>query len=155
MHRKVLRTSLCIKKTLRVKYVLKTHIEKGHFVTFAGGKMGKVLLFHVNIIKANSIIKVCKELSHSAAIIPKTDYAKPLGLLAGMPGMKDNSAFSGKEFENEMMVFSGMSSDELDLFLDRYKKAGIGEIKRKAVLTASNMLWTPVRLYGELDEHVK
>ena len=115
--------------------------------------MGKILLFNVNIMKAGSIINLCRGLSHEVISVSKTDYGKPLGVLAKMPGMKDDSTYTGKEFTNEMMVLSGLSSEELDVFLERYKKAGIGEIKRKAVLTASNFLWSATKLYAELDEH--
>ncbi|MGN0436348.1 MAG: DUF3783 domain-containing protein [Wujia sp.] len=117
--------------------------------------MGKILLFNVNLIKANSIMGLCKKLFHDAMIIPRRDYSKPLGVLLGVPGLKNNNTYTGNEFKNEMMVFSGLSSEELDLFLDEYKKAGIGEIKRKAIITGANMLWTPIKLYSELDDHIK
>lgn len=117
--------------------------------------MGIILLFGVNIMKANQIINLCKELNHNAKIVPKSDYAKPLGALAGITGKKGGAVYSGGDFANEMMVFAGISSEELDEFLAVYKKEGIAPIVRKAVITQSNAAWSALKLYRELDEHMR
>lgn len=117
--------------------------------------MGTILLFGVNVMKENQIMGLCKKLNHTPLVIPRTDYGKPLGVLAGIVGKKSNAAYSGREFENEMMVFSGIPSEELDRFLDAYREAGIAPIWRKAVITPSNVTWSAEKLYRELDEHMK
>ena len=116
--------------------------------------MGTVLLFHVNIIKANQIIGLCKKMNYTTYIIPKEDYSKPLGVLAKIEGMKSGAVYKGAEFDNEMMVLSGISSEEVDRFLDEYKQSGIAPIQRKAVVTPSNVKWSAEKLYTELDKHV-
>lgn len=117
--------------------------------------MGKILLFHVNVFKANQIAEICKKTGHTSIMISRQDYDKPLGALAGISGMKSNAMYSGTEFEHEMMVFSGITSESLDEFLDEYRKAGISQINRKAIITASNVMWSALKLYKELDEHIK
>ena len=56
----------------------------------------------------------------------------------------------------EMMVFSGINSKMLDVFLDEYKKENIENVKLKAVLTESNIGWTAEQLFREiLKEHMQ
>jgi|GEM_PF-51527 len=134
--------------------------------------MGKVLLFNVNIIKGAQILGVCNGLGHEVVRIPKGDYDKSMGELAGITGLgnaavrnsaarKNNVAGAGgnvgllTEFPDEMMVFSGIDSDELDKFLDAYRGAGIAPIVRKAVLTPVNVKWSARALYKDLSEHVQ
>ena len=116
--------------------------------------MGTVLLFHVNIFKSSQIINLCKEQNHVAILVPKSDYAKTLGALANISGMKSNASYKGEEFLDEMMVFSGMDSDTMDRFLLEYKKNNIAPIKRKAMLTPTNVMWSAEKLYKELEDHV-
>ncbi len=115
--------------------------------------MGVVLLFHVNIFKTSQISNLCRKQNHTPILVPRSDYGKTLGALANISGMKSNAVYTGKEFEDEMMVFSGMDPDTLDLFLAAYKKEQIAPIRRKAVLTPSNVMWSPEKLYKELEDH--
>lgn len=123
--------------------------------------MGTVLLFHVNIFQTNQIAGICQKLQLTTKSISKDEYQKPLSVLAGIAEQSQKTknsnlyTYSGPELEHEMMVFSGMDSTDLDHFLEEYTKAGIAPIPRKAILTSSNILWTPLRLYRELDEHAK
>ena len=50
----------------------------------------------------------------------------------------------------EMVVFAGISSRELDIFLDRYRKSGVAPIALKSVATDTNRTWTVEKLYSEL-----
>lgn len=117
--------------------------------------MGIVLLFHVNMFKANQIATVCKKTGHAVVNVSKKDYNKTIGTLLGIPGVKKETQYSGEEFEHEMMVFFGMNDKMLDIFLAEYKKDNISPIERKAMVTSSNIVWTPLKLYEELEEHAK
>lgn len=133
--------------------------------------MGVVLLFNVNIFKSNQIQVVCDRLGHKVKCIKKEDYNMSVGELAGIvPGLKPNKASSGndkfphqtngltnetKEFAHEMMVFSGINSEALDVFLAAYKEARISPIPRKAIITPANFGWSVIKLYEDLDEHVR
>ena len=55
-----------------------------------------------------------------------------------------------------MLVFSGLTSDDIDEFLASYKKSMLPPINLKAVITMYNINWTPEALYSELlKEHMK
>ena len=54
-------------------------------------------------------------------------------------------------FLPEMVLFQGMTDQEVHQFLDEYRAAGIPRVDLKAVVTPYNLTWT---LY-ELAEHLK
>ena len=54
-----------------------------------------------------------------------------------------------------MMIFSGMSSEQLDVFLKSYRESGISPIGCKGILTPNNVFWTAEELFQELwKEHL-
>ena len=50
----------------------------------------------------------------------------------------------------DMLIFDGVSSKELDIFLERYKKTGLPAVRLESVVTRSNREWTVQQLYSEL-----
>jgi len=114
-----------------------------------------ILLFHVDPVKSSRIESLCQNLGIRTSRIKHSLYSQKLGFLAGIPGFpKENTAYSGLDFQSEMMVFSGMDSDKLDCFLAEYKKASISPIGLKAVITPHNIFWSAEDLYKELfKEH--
>ena len=117
----------------------------------------KLLLFDVNIFKADNIKKVCESLGISVICVDTCDYTQKLGAIAEIVGFgKSNTIYVGRGLPDEMMVFSGIDSELLDKFLSEYKKNGIEPINYKAVLTVNNIFWTPEELFTELKkEHRK
>ena len=115
-----------------------------------------VLLFETGMMKAGQIKNLCDEYGLRMISVPVADYNQRLGALAGYAGVKreDLTANSDK-LPGEMMVFSGVDSDELEDFLDEYKEKGIAPIVHKAVLTPYNLMWTPIKLYKALDSEAE
>ena len=83
------------------------------------------------------------------------DYAQKLGYLAGIQGFKrEKAVYCGGAFPKEMLIFSGLNSNEVDTFLAEYKKTGLSPIDLKAIVTQHNVFWTPETLFRELmKEH--
>lgn len=115
----------------------------------------KVLLFNVGLMKEGQIYNVCKNLNIIPVRVNVEQYSECLGYLAGIKGIKSNGkVYKGMAFPKEMLVFSGINSEELDIFLQKYNDAGIEKINLKAVLTPFNINWTGEMLYKELlKEH--
>lgn len=68
---------------------------------------------------------------------------------------KDGSRYSGADFSAELLVFSGINSSQMDIFLAEYKKAGIEPIGCKAVVTPDNVFWSADKLFREIfKEHL-
>ncbi len=114
-----------------------------------------ILLFHVEPKKITQIEAICRPLKISVVKVKMTSYSQQLGYLAGITGFhRQNTAYQGADFPSEMLVFSGMDSDAVDLFLKKYKEASIPPIGLKAILTPHNIFWTAESLYKELwKEH--
>ena len=99
---------------------------------------------------------ICARLGIKNICVGRRDYAQKLGALAGIEGFKkDGKKYEGPEFPAEMLVFSGMNSAQVDVFLDEYKKTGLASIGLKAVVTADNVFWSAEKLYQEvMREHM-
>jgi hypothetical protein len=113
-----------------------------------------VLLFQMNFIKCGQIEQLCRQQGIQCKLVARQDYGATLGSLAGIDGF---SADKGKSLPTEtltgeMLVMSGMDSETVDVFLAEYKKRGIPVTPLKAVLTPTNVSWTPTRLYRELQQ---
>lgn len=111
----------------------------------------KVLLFHVGREKEQKIRALCSACGIQSCVIGKEKYEESLGAVAGIIGMKQtNNLYRGADFPTEMMVFSGIDSQSLDVFLAKYREAGIAPVSLKAVLTPYNVHWNARQLYKEL-----
>ena len=115
-----------------------------------------ILTFQLQKEKENAIAEICKRLGIRLKAIPARDYAQKLGYLAGIKGFpQEKVIFSGTPFPAEMLVFSGMNSDQVDMFLKQYKETGLPVIGLKAIVTPYNIFWTAEMLFGELmKEHL-
>lgn len=99
---------------------------------------------------------LCKTLGISVQQVEKSDYGQKLGAIAGITGFKkDGSRYSGADFPAELLVFSGINSSQMDIFLAEYKKEGIEPIGCKAVVTPDNVFWSADKLFREIfREHL-
>lgn len=113
----------------------------------------KILLFHVGKEKSGKINTLCRRLNIQTITVPKARYNNALGTLLNIGNFAAKES-PAEEFAMEMMVFSGLTSEELDIFLQEYKNAGITPISLKAIVTPTNVFWSASRLYNELaKEH--
>lgn len=115
----------------------------------------KVLLFQVKKDKEAKIRDLCGELGMEAVVVEPKQYLEPLGMLAAVPGIpRSGKVYQGMVMPMEMMIFSGINQDFLDIFLQKYKEHAIEPIALKAVLTPTNIFWNTKQLQEELwKEH--
>ncbi len=93
---------------------------------------------------------ICERLGIESDVIPKEKYNHTIGALAGVTDMKEAvPEYNEKELSMEMVVFSGLSDKELDIFLEACKKEKLS-IRLKAVRTDANVSWSAYDLYKEL-----
>lgn len=115
-----------------------------------------ILLFNINFIKSGQIQNICKKLNITVKSVPSSMYSQKMGVIAEISGFKkeNTNTSSVVPFTSEMLVFSGITSKDLDRFLAEYKAANIPTVPLKAILTAHNIHWTPLQLHDELiKEH--
>ncbi len=115
-----------------------------------------VLLFNFTNKKELQKLKIALfPLKIRIKLINKEDYLKPVGFLADIKEIEDNSLkYDGEEFDSKMMVLSGLSNNRIDNVLATLKKSGIPKINYKAILTPVNQHWNCIKLYEEIkSEH--
>ena len=114
--------------------------------------MGQTILeFRMDPAKHGLITSVCKAQGIRLVQVDRRDYRQKLGALAGISGFaKEKTVYEGPELPAEMLVFSGMNSDQVDAFLEAYRGGGLPKVNLKAVLTPSNICWNVQQLFLEL-----
>nr|WP_317379812.1 DUF3783 domain-containing protein [uncultured Faecalimonas sp.] len=87
--------------------------------------------------------------------VAKEQYLEPVGFLAGNKEIgSSGEIYEGEGFAEEMLVMKGFTSGRIDLLLREFRKAGIGRINLKAIVTEHNQNWNSMELYQELKaEH--
>ncbi|HJA93039.1 MAG TPA: DUF3783 domain-containing protein [Candidatus Eisenbergiella merdipullorum] len=115
------------------------------------------LLFQFEEQKAQRLKKTLSRLGIAVRQVEPEEYSTPLGILAGLPGgilFMDKSGAAGKiqevEPDQEMLVFSGITRQELDRALDAMRRTGLAGIALKAMLTETNCFWNAKQLTREL-----
>ncbi len=118
-------------------------------------KQGLLLFFQIQPQKAKQLNQVCNKLNIKTKVVNPVDYNQTLGYLAGIQGFsKENKPHTAQTVSDEMLVFSGISSELLDCFLAECKASFIPPTPLKAIVTMHNIFWTPVELFQELkNEH--
>lgn len=84
--------------------------------------------------------------------IPPQDYGKTLGVLAGI--VKEEipaEAYGGDELDAPMMIFAGIPDPKLDAMLRSLRAQNV-RLPYKAILTPTNMDWTPPACFAELKQ---
>ena len=116
---------------------------------------GKLLLFGFDTLPAILAVSAAAG-PFGAEVVPvgKTDYNKPLSVLAGLDTAPGPMApYAGSALGGRMIVLCGLE-DRLDALLPELAKAGAGPDCLKAVLTVHNRSWNALTLFTELDrEH--
>lgn len=116
-----------------------------------------LLTFELNRETDKAVREICRQLGIRKIDVAARDYAQKLGCLAGVTGFPREKGVCGAgAFSQEMIVFSGMNSTQLDIFLAEYSKTGLPEIGLKAIITVNNIFWTAETLYHTLKkEHLR
>lgn len=113
-----------------------------------------VLLFHIEDAGRRSAMqRALLPLKLRVKVIPPEHYCQPVGYLAGAPDITPvEPTGDTREFSEEMMVLAGLSSGRVDQVLTALRRAGVGRINYKAVLTSENQHWDCRQLYEELEK---
>ncbi len=115
----------------------------------------RILLYNFAPSRAALVKKAVSRLPVLVKQVQKEDYLLPIGNAAGVKGVLPlGNRYEGEELDQEMLIFAGLSSDELDQALLALRRSGLAGIGLKAVLTQTNQYWSALQLYEELKrEH--
>ena len=114
--------------------------------------MEPLVLYHIpDPEKAKLITDLCRSLHFKTKPVTPQDSGKTVGALCGIPA-KTAAPLALQPELPELLIFSGLQSEGLDLFLAAYRKAGIPPVALKAVVTPHNKDWTLSALAAELQQ---
>jgi len=109
--------------------------------------MKKIFAMNLPADKETVVKEICGVLGAVYETIVKVSDILDGVEYTGATGLKESDS---RKLNMEMVVFAGISSRELDIFLDRYRKSGVAPIALKSVATDTNRTWTVEKLYSEL-----
>ena len=122
-----------------------------------------ILYYTESAGKAQQIEMLCSQFGYRTRFLGAADAGTEVGVLAGISnakrgrGMPDGRTDSGSPEDRclpEHMIFSVIGGEQLDVFLQAMRTAGISPIPLKAVLTPYNYKWSLYELVQELQrEH--
>ena len=114
----------------------------------------RILMYNLDNPRKLKILMICGQLKIKARSVAVSDYAQPIGALAGLRSRTD-AVYSGTGFPEEMLLMANFSGALLNGFLNAMRQNRLPGIPLKAVLTDANADWDSVRLHDEiLREHI-
>ena len=114
----------------------------------------QILMYNLDNPRKLKILMICGQLKIKARSVAVSDYAQPIGALAGLRNRTD-AVYSGAGFPEEMLLMANFSGALLNGFLNAMRQNRLPGIPLKAVLTEANADWDSVRLHDEiLREHI-
>lgn len=114
----------------------------------------QILMYNLDNPRKLKILMICGQMKIKARSVAVSDYAQPIGALAGLRSRTD-AVYSGTGFPEEMLLMANFSGALLNGFLNAMRQNRLPGIPLKAVLTDTNADWNSVRLHDEiLREHI-
>lgn len=115
-----------------------------------------ILLFNFKQVKARKLATQLMMLKFKVKIVKEEDWNQKIGYLCGnLEQSIDESSEKQREtgsLDNPMLVMAGVDGNRLNHVLTAIKKAGIGKLPYKAVVTETNQHWLPADLLKELKQ---
>ena len=96
--------------------------------------------------------RICAEEDIAAERLKGSDADRTVASICKLP-LKDKGSHKTAPpmyMLPEMLLFYGMDEEALDRFLEAYRAGGLEKIKRKAVITPTNLGWTLYELAEQL-----
>ncbi len=130
----------------------------------------RLIMYNINNIEKEKQLKeLCNRLNIQTKRLNGKDTDKALAILAGVnakagngmhTNIKNGNIKTGSNLRTksgnmpmilpEIIIFSGITDEELDTFLKEYKSMNIDPVRLKAILTIYNINWTLGELITEL-----
>jgi len=106
-----------------------------------------VLLFNFDENRLPLVKRAVMPLKTGIKVVEKKNFNQVLGYLAEISGFQVIEGEAEETFDDEMLVMSGFTRNDIDELIRSLKKHGVGRVDLKAIVTPTNSLWDCVRLY--------
>ena len=108
-----------------------------------------VLCCNLSGVKADRIRMAAVRLGLRTRTVTAEEFALPLGRLLGLPMQDQAAPTDGAPFDDELVIFYGLTEPQLDAMLAYIRRAG--GVRLKAVVTPTNAAWSVSALCRELE----
>lgn len=108
-----------------------------------------LLSYNLKGDRAQTIRQLAADLGISVRAVESNEYGQSLRSLLGLT-FTGEAAYTGKVFEEEMLVMADFPSALINRFLDAFRQQGIPSVKLKAMLTKTNSEWYSLTLHDVL-----
>ena len=109
-----------------------------------------VLTYNLDALTDAGVRAVCRAQGIRVRAVAPSEYALPVGALAGIPVAPRPEAAPPDRFGDAMLVMCHMLSPQLDAFLQGLRDGGVPRVALKAILTPFNVGWNSAQLRDEL-----
>lgn len=112
-----------------------------------------VLFYNLDNEKGRKLKVLCLGLKLRVRSVPPEEFGQTLDAVLGL-APKQEQPEQGEPFSEEMLVMAGLSSQQMNGFLQGFRRKKIPAVPLKAVLTGTNGQWSGYHLREELQlEH--
>ena len=116
----------------------------------------RILLFNFEQQKARKLTAQLMMARFKVKVVKEEEWGYPIGYLCGWTEffeMEEESTVENKPaLDSPMLVIAGVDGNRLNQVLTVIKKAGIGRVPYKAIVTETNQKWLPSALLEELKQ---
>ena len=118
--------------------------------------MKKIFYYIPDEQKRNTVLKICKEQQIETMALTQKDLNRTVAALCNLPVKSGGAKKTAPALYAmpEMLLFYGLGDTELDRFLEAYNATEQAMIKRKAVVTPTNLGWTVYELLDALEKEI-
>ncbi len=115
--------------------------------------MKKIYLYTPDKEKKAAIERICAEQQIEVCPLKPSDLNRTVADICNvtMAGNGTHKAAPALYAMPELLLFYGIDDRGLDRFLDAYHAAGIEKIRRKAIVTPTNLGWSLYELAEQLE----
>lgn len=120
---------------------------------------GEMVLYYTpeNKKEAAKLKGILVQMGVRIKMITQEQVQQKVGFLAGVEGFTEQpgaAADGAEEMDREIMVIKNFTGQRMSELFSRMRRAGLGRMDYKAVLTEQNVNWTFLELYREIKrEH--
>lgn len=122
------------------------------------GTSGLAIRYHLDddTEKGRALTGILKTMGVKVVDVQESQLLQKVGYLAGTVGFEaSQEVFEGEAPDCELLLLKGFPDPRLTELFTRIRKAEMGSIKRKAVVTETNRQWTLLQLIGEIGKEAE
>lgn len=109
-----------------------------------------ILTFNLSDTRLSKLRFLCMKLGTVVKPVPAEAFCRPIGALCGLAEPAESAP--AETFSEEMLIFCHMDNAAVNRFLQTARQMRFAPVALKAILTPTNVEWSPAQLCAELKQ---